>query len=49
MIEHWQYSVGGGLTDPFHNDVGSVLTIVAMLSRADDFEGGIFRTHETDG
>jgi hypothetical protein len=32
VAEHWEYSVGGGLVDPHHYDVDSVLTIVALLS-----------------
>lgn len=48
VVEHWEYSVGGGLTDPLHYDVDSVLTLVALLSDADDFEGGTFRTNESD-
>jgi hypothetical protein len=46
VVEHWEYSIGGGLTDPLHYDVDSVITIVALLSEADDFDGGIFRTNE---
>ena len=48
VAEHWEYAVGGGLVDPLHNDVDSVLTLVALLSEVDDFEGGTFRTYETD-
>lgn len=47
VVEHWTYTEGGGLTDPLHYDVDSVLTIVALLH--DDFEGGVFRTNEADG
>lgn len=46
VIEHWEYEVGGGLSDPFHYDVDSVVTVVALLS--EDFQGGIFRTNESD-
>lgn len=46
VAEHWEYAVGGGLVDPLHYDVDSVLTLVALLSDENDFEGGIFRTHE---
>jgi tetratricopeptide (TPR) repeat protein len=48
VVEHWEYSVGGGLVDPFHYDVDSVLTIVALLVDPDEFEGGTFRTNELD-
>lgn len=49
LVEHWEYEVGGGLIDPFHYDNDSVVTIVALLSSEDEFEGGVFRTHEADG
>lgn len=48
VIERWQYEVGGGLVDPRHYDVDSVLTIVALLSESSDFDGGVFRTFEPD-
>jgi hypothetical protein len=48
VAEHWEYSVGGGLVDPLHYDVDSVLTIVALLSDETTFEGGTFRTYEAD-
>jgi predicted 2-oxoglutarate/Fe(II)-dependent dioxygenase YbiX len=48
VAEHWEYSVGGGLVDPHHYDVDSVLTIVALLSDESTFEGGTFRTLEAD-
>jgi hypothetical protein len=48
VAEHWEYSVGGGLVDPHHYDVDSVLTLVALLSDEDAFEGGTFRTYEAD-
>jgi hypothetical protein len=48
VAEHWEYSVGGGLVDPHHYDVDSVLTIVALLSDETTFEGGTFRTLEAD-
>jgi hypothetical protein len=48
VIEHWKYSIGGGLIDPLHYDVDSILTIVVLLSNATDFDGGIFRTFESD-
>jgi hypothetical protein len=46
VAEHWEYSVGGGLVDPLHYDVDSVLTIVALLSDENTFQGGTFRTLE---
>jgi hypothetical protein len=48
VVEHWEYTVGGGLVDPLHYDVDSVLTLVALLSDENDFEGGTFRTLEAD-
>jgi hypothetical protein len=48
VAEHWEYSVGGGLDDPLHYDVDSVVTLVALLSDENDFEGGTFRTYEID-
>jgi hypothetical protein len=48
VAEHWEYSVGGGLVDPHHYDVDSVLTIVALLSDESTFEGGTFRTLEAN-
>lgn len=48
VAEHWKYSVGGGLVDPHHYDVDSVLTVVALLSDETTFEGGTFRTLESD-
>jgi hypothetical protein len=48
VAEHWEYTVGGGLVDPLHYDVDSVLTLVALLSNENDFEGGTFRTLEAD-
>ena len=46
VIEHWEYEVGGGLPDDYHYDTDSVLTLVALLSEASDFDGGTFRTYE---
>jgi hypothetical protein len=46
VVEHWEYQVGGGLPDDFHYDTDSVLTVVALLSDAGDYEGGVFRTYE---
>ena len=49
VVEHWTYVSGGGLVDNHHYDTDSVLTIVCLLSDANDFEGGCFRTFEADG
>jgi hypothetical protein len=49
LVEHWEYSPGGGLVDPDHYDNNSVLTIVCLLSDSSTFEGGIFRTNEPNG
>lgn len=49
VVEHWHYDVGGGLVDNYHYDTDSVITIVALLSDASDFDGGTFRTFEHDG
>lgn len=49
VVEHWEYQVGSGLPDPLHYDTDSVITIVALLSESDDFEGGVFRTNESCG
>ena len=48
VVEHWEYEVGGGLPDDYHYDTDSVLTLVALLSDASDFDGGTFRTFECD-
>jgi hypothetical protein len=48
VVEHWRYDVGGGLVDDYHYDTDSVITIVALLSDANDFDGGVFRTFECD-
>lgn len=48
VVEHWIYNVGGGLVDNFHYDVDSVITIVALLSDSNDYEGGLFRTYESN-
>jgi hypothetical protein len=48
VIELWEYEVGGGLIDNYHYDVDSVITIVALLSEAGDYDGGEFRTFEAD-
>jgi len=49
VIEYWTYSKGGGLVDNYHYDTDSILTIVCLLSNADDFDGGSFRTYESGG
>jgi predicted 2-oxoglutarate/Fe(II)-dependent dioxygenase YbiX len=49
VVEHWQYEIGGGLTDPKHYDENSVLTLVTLLSDEKDLTGGVFRTLEADG
>lgn len=46
VIELWEYEVGGGLTDAYHYDTDSIVTIVVLLSNRDDFDGGDFRTFE---
>ena len=41
---------GGGLPDPYHHDIGSLVTVDVMLSDpVTDFEGGEFHTLETNG
>lgn len=47
VAEHWEYRRGGKLDDPWHYDGGSVMTVVVLLH--DDFVGGAFCTHESDG
>ena len=49
VVEHWKYDVNGGLEDPLHYDVDSVLTVVVLLVDPQEFDGGVFRTNETDG
>lgn len=46
VMELWEYQVGGGLTDPYHYDTDSVITLVALLSDPSHFDGGDFRTYE---
>jgi hypothetical protein len=46
VMESWEYEVGGGLKDPYHYDVDSILTVVILLSEAGDCEGGEFRSFE---
>lgn len=49
VAEHWTYNENGGLNDSYHYDTDSIVTIVALLSSADTFSGGVFRTNESDG
>jgi|AntAceMinimDraft_5_1070358.scaffolds.fasta_scaffold79862_1 hypothetical protein len=46
VMELWEYEHGGGLNDPYHYDVDSVLTIIVLLSESGDYDGGEFRTYE---
>ena len=47
---HWSAPpVGGGLTDLLHYDNDSILTLVVLLNHEDDYDGGVFRTNESDG
>ena len=49
-IEYHEVREGGGLPDPRHHDIGSLLTVDVMLSDPSaDFEGGEFHTLECDG
>lgn len=49
-IEYHEVRAGGGLPDPHHHDIGSLVTVDVMLSDpAVDFEGGEFHTLESDG
>ena len=49
-IEYHEVRAGGGLPDPYHHDIGSLVTVDVMLSDpAADFEGGEFHTLESDG
>ena len=49
-IELHLYTAGGGLTDPGHNDLGSVLTLSVMLSDPGPSErGGRFTTTDALG
>jgi len=45
-IEYHTYRPGGALLDPDHRDVGSVLTLSALLVDPDDLDGGEFMTWE---
>ena len=48
VVEYWKYDIGGGLVDPLHYDVDSVITLIALLHN-EDLEGGVVRTNEIDG
>jgi predicted 2-oxoglutarate/Fe(II)-dependent dioxygenase YbiX len=49
-IEYHEVRAGGGLPDPHHHDIGSLVTVDIMLGDpATDFEGGEFHTLESDG
>jgi len=41
-IEFHKYTVGGGLIDCGHIDIGTSLTMSVMLSHAESFSGGRF-------
>ncbi|CAE7457432.1 Nefh [Symbiodinium natans] len=43
-MEYHAYGDGGSVMDPEHRDDGSLLTVSILLSRKDNFEGGIFST-----
>lgn len=43
-VEYHTYRTGGALLDPDHRDVGSTLTLSALLVDPDDFGGGEFIT-----
>jgi hypothetical protein len=50
VIEYHDVTAGGGLPDPQHRDLGSLLTLDVMLSQPGvDFEGGAFCTLEPGG
>ena len=40
---------GGCLPEPTHHDTGSLITLDVMLSSAEEFDGGEFRTLQTGG
>ena len=49
-VEYHTVQPGGGLPDPKHHDIGSLLTVDILLSSpSDDFGGGTFSTLEADG
>ena len=48
-VEFHRVQAPGSLSAPDHFDEGSFLTIDCMLSSADEFGGGEFRTLEPDG
>ena len=45
-IEYHRYLLGGGLLDPDHCDMGSVLTLSCLLSEPSDVDGGVFVTFD---
>ena len=49
VVEYHSVGTNGSLPWPRHFDEGSLLTIDAMLSSTDDFDGGSFMTLEADG
>lgn len=48
-VELHTYGVGGGLTIPDHRDLGSELSLSALLSDARAFDGGRFVTYDAAG
>ena len=47
-IEYHSYRIGGGLLDPDHCDMGSTLTLSALLSPREALRGGVFVTFHDD-
>ncbi|CAK9020286.1 unnamed protein product [Durusdinium trenchii] len=45
-MEYHAYSDGGSVMDPEHRDDGSLVTISVLLSRLEDFQGGVFSTEK---
>lgn len=43
------YHAGGALTDPYHHDRGSLVTMVVMLGERAEYEGGDLQFLESDG
>ena len=48
-VEYHTVQPGGGLPDPKHHDIGSLLTVDILLSPRAEFGGGTFSTLEADG
>jgi len=46
--EMHRVEAGGSLPEPKHYDAGSLITIDVMLSTPGDFDGGVFRTLESN-